>query len=88
MSLFEWIAVGLLGGWFAKYVMGGGFGLLADLTLGILGGFFWGWFLGMFGIPHITGPVGALILTFDGAVILVWLTRLIKKEGLVKSKAR
>jgi len=39
MGFIEWILVGLVAGWLAGKVMkGGGYGVLVDIILGILGG--------------------------------------------------
>ncbi|HKW88481.1 MAG TPA: GlsB/YeaQ/YmgE family stress response membrane protein [Candidatus Acidoferrales bacterium] len=81
MNFLEWLVVGLIAGWLAGKVMkGGGYGLFADLILGILGGIIGGWVFGMLGIWPGGGIIGSLIVAFIGAVILVWLTRLIKKK--------
>ena len=38
-GIIWWIVVGLIAGWLAGQVMkGGGYGVLADIVLGILGG--------------------------------------------------
>ena len=80
MSLFYFIIVGLIAGWLAGQVMrGGGYGVLADIILGVLGGVVGGWIFGMLGIWPGGGLIGAIIVAFVGAVALVWLTRLIKK---------
>ena len=40
MGFLAWIVVGLIAGWLAGQVMkGGGYGVLVDIILGILGGF-------------------------------------------------
>ena len=40
MGFIYWIVVGLIAGWLAGKVMkGGGYGVLVDIILGILGGF-------------------------------------------------
>jgi len=80
MSFLTWIVVGLIAGWLAGKVMkGGGYGVVVDIVLGILGGFLGGWIFGMLGIWPGGGIVGSLIVAFVGAVILVWITRLLKK---------
>jgi uncharacterized membrane protein YeaQ/YmgE (transglycosylase-associated protein family) len=80
MSFLEWIVVGLIAGWLAGKVMkGGGYGVIVDIILGILGGVVGGWIFGVLGIWRGGGIVGSLIVAFIGAVILVWVTRLIKK---------
>jgi len=79
MSFLEWIVVGLIAGWLAGQVMkGGGYGVLVDIILGILGGILGGWIFGMLVIWRGGGIIGSLIVAFIGAVILVWITRLVK----------
>lgn len=58
---------------------GGGHGILVDIILGILGGIVGGWIFGLLGIWLGGGLIGSIIVAFVGAVILVWLTRLLKK---------
>jgi uncharacterized membrane protein YeaQ/YmgE (transglycosylase-associated protein family) len=80
MNFLEWIVVGLIAGWLAGQVMkGGGYGVLVDIILGILGGILGGWIFGMLGIGSGSGIIGSLIVAFIGAVILVGITRLIKR---------
>jgi len=75
-----WILVGLIAGWLAGKVMkGGGYGVIVDILLGILGGYLGGWLFGLLGIWPGGGIIGAIIVSFIGAVILVGLTRLIKR---------
>ncbi len=80
MGFIAWIVVGLIAGWLAGVVMkGGGYGILVDIILGILGGFLGGWLFGMLGIGAGGGMIGSIIVAFIGAVILVGITRLIKR---------
>ena len=80
MGFIAWILVGLVAGWLAGKVMkGGGYGVLMDIVLGILGGFLGGWLFGILGFWPGGGIIGAIIVAFVGAVILVALTRLIKR---------
>src|SRR5579864_8333327 len=79
MNFLEWIVVGLIAGWLAGKVMkGGGYGVLVDIILGILGGILGGWLFGLVGWQG-GGLIASLIVAFIGAVILVWITRLIKR---------
>jgi uncharacterized membrane protein YeaQ/YmgE (transglycosylase-associated protein family) len=74
-----WIVVGLIAGWLAGKVMkGGGYGVVMDIVLGILGALLGGWVFGLLGL-HAGGLIGSIIVAFIGAVILVWITRLLKK---------
>jgi len=80
MGIIAWIIVGLIAGWAAGKVMkGGGYGVLMDIVLGILGGLFGGWLFGQLGIWPGGGMIGSIIVAFIGAVILVGITRLIKR---------
>jgi uncharacterized membrane protein YeaQ/YmgE (transglycosylase-associated protein family) len=80
MGFLTWIIVGLIAGWLAGQVMkGGGYGILVDIILGILGGIVGGWVFGLLGL-HAGGLIGSIVVSFVGAVILVWITRLVKKK--------
>jgi uncharacterized membrane protein YeaQ/YmgE (transglycosylase-associated protein family) len=74
------VIVGLIAGWLAGVVMkGGGYGVLVDIVLGILGGILGGWIFSMLGIGAGGGLIGSIIVSFVGAVVLVGITRLLKK---------
>jgi uncharacterized membrane protein YeaQ/YmgE (transglycosylase-associated protein family) len=78
-GIIWWIVVGLIAGWLAGQVMkGGGYGVLADIVLGILGGIFGGWLFGQMGIGA-GSTIGSIVVAFVGAVILVGITRLLKR---------
>jgi uncharacterized membrane protein YeaQ/YmgE (transglycosylase-associated protein family) len=80
MGFVAWIVVGLIAGWLAGQVMkGGGYGVVVDIILGILGGVLGGWVFGLLGIGASGGMIGSIIVAFIGAVILVGLTRLLRK---------
>ena len=79
MSFIWFILIGLVAGWLAGQVMkGGGYGVLGDIIVGILGALLGGWLFGMLGIGA-GGLIGSLITAFIGACILIWLVRLIKR---------
>jgi uncharacterized membrane protein YeaQ/YmgE (transglycosylase-associated protein family) len=66
--------------WLAGQVMkGGGYRVLVDIILGTLGGVLGGWVFGLLGIWPGGGILGAIIVSFVGAVILVAITRLLKR---------
>jgi uncharacterized membrane protein YeaQ/YmgE (transglycosylase-associated protein family) len=57
MGFIAWIVVGLVAGWLAGQVMkSGGYGVIADIILGLLGGVLGGWIFGMLGIWPGDGP--------------------------------
>jgi uncharacterized membrane protein YeaQ/YmgE (transglycosylase-associated protein family) len=78
-GIIWWVVVGLIAGWLAGQVMkGGGYGVLADIVLGILGGILGGWLFGKMGIAS-GSTIGSIVVAFVGAVILVGITRLLKR---------
>ncbi|MBQ0726989.1 MAG: GlsB/YeaQ/YmgE family stress response membrane protein [Thalassolituus oleivorans] len=78
-ELLIFLAIGALAGWLAGVITkGGGFGLLGDIVIGILGAVVGGYVFGSLGIA-ITGLVGSIITATLGAVILLFLIRLIKR---------
>jgi uncharacterized membrane protein YeaQ/YmgE (transglycosylase-associated protein family) len=79
MNLIIFLAIGALAGWLAGVIMkGGGFGLIGDIVVGILGSFLGGWLLPKIGLS-IGGNFGGFITAVIGAVILLFIVRLIKK---------
>lgn len=78
-SLVVFLIIGAVAGWLAGVVMkGGGFGLLGDIVVGIIGAFVGGWLFGVLGI-FAGGFVGAVITAFVGACLFLFVVRLIKK---------
>ena len=61
MNFIWYILIGILAGYFAGKIMrGGGFGLLVNLLLGIIGGVLGGWVFALLGLAA-TGIIGSLI---------------------------
>jgi uncharacterized membrane protein YeaQ/YmgE (transglycosylase-associated protein family) len=75
MGILSWIVVGLIAGWLAGKVMsGGGYGLVGDIIVGVVGGLFGGWIATTF--LHIgAGMSGinleSILVAFLGAVVLL-----------------
>ena len=79
MGFVAWLVVGLIAGWLAGQVMlGGGYGVVVDIILGLVGGVIGGWVFGLLGIWPAGGMIGSIVVAFVGAVILVGITRLLK----------
>jgi uncharacterized membrane protein YeaQ/YmgE (transglycosylase-associated protein family) len=79
-GLIWWIIVGGIAGWLAGKVMkGGGFGVLMDIVIGIVGAMIGGWVFGLLGIYSGGGIIPSILVAFVGACILLWLVRIIKK---------
>ena len=71
MDIITWLIVGLLAGVLASLVVGG-YGLLADIVVGIVGAFIGGWLFTHEGwhVPF-AGLAGTVFVAFIGALILL-----------------
>jgi uncharacterized membrane protein YeaQ/YmgE (transglycosylase-associated protein family) len=80
MNLIWFLVIGLIAGFLAgKLVKGGGFGVVGDLIVGVVGAILGGWLFGVLGIFPGGGLIGSLIVATVGAVVLLFLVRLIKR---------
>ncbi len=80
VQILRLLIVGLVAGWLAGRVMkGGGYGVVMDIVLGILGAIVGGWIFGALNIWPGGGIIGGILVAFVGAVLLVWITRQLKK---------
>ncbi|MEX0642390.1 MAG: GlsB/YeaQ/YmgE family stress response membrane protein [Pirellulales bacterium] len=80
MNLVWFLIIGLVAGWLAGQIMkGGGFGLIGDLIVGVIGAVLGGWLFGQLGIFPGGGLLGALIVATIGAIVLLFILRLIKR---------
>jgi len=78
-SLIWFLLIGLIAGWLAGKVMRGGFGVVGDMIVGVIGAFIGGWLFGRLGVSGGGGLLGAIFTAFIGAVILIFLLRLIRR---------
>jgi len=79
MGIIAWIIVGLIAGWLAGLIMkGGGYGLIGDLILGLIGALIGGWLFSLI-LPSAepSGLIGSIIVATIGAVVLVAIVRLV-----------
>ena len=87
MGILAWIVVGLVAGWLAGLVMrGGGFGIVGDVVIGILGGLVGGFLAAsLLGIPDAVNGInlGSILISFIGAVLLVIVIRAIPGRSAV-----
>ena len=68
----SWMVVGLLAGWLAGIVMkGGGYGLIGDLGLGLVGSVLGGWLFRTLGVFPGGGLLPTVFVAFFGAVIVL-----------------
>ncbi|HTD77405.1 MAG TPA: GlsB/YeaQ/YmgE family stress response membrane protein [Chloroflexota bacterium] len=79
MSVIGWIVLGLIAGWLAgQFMRGGGYGIIGDIVLGILGAIVGGWLTGvLLGRDMVNGfNIESLIVAVLGAVVLIAISRL------------
>ena len=68
----SWVVVGLLAGWLAGIVMkDGGYGLIGDLGLGLVGSVLGGWIFRALGVSAGVGLFPTVFVAFVGAVIVI-----------------
>jgi len=80
MEFIWFIIVGLVAGWLAGVIMkGGGFGVIGDIVVGIVGALIGGWLFSSMGVSAGGGLLGSIIVALIGAIILIFLLRLIKR---------
>lgn len=73
------VFIGLVAGWLAGVlVKGGGFGVLGDIVVGILGAVIGGYLFGVVGIGG-SGLLGQIIVATVGAILLIFVLRLIRR---------
>ena len=79
-TLLIWLVIGAIAGLLAGLlVKGGGFGLLGDIVVGIVGAFFGGWLLPQLGINLGVGYVPVIISATIGALVLLLILRVIRR---------
>ena len=72
--------IGIVAGYLAGKIMrGGGFGVIVNLILGIIGGVLGGWVFSLLGISA-GGILGSLITSTVGAILLLWIGSLFNKS--------
>ena len=86
MTILVWAVVGLIAGFLAGQVMrGGGYGLIGDIIVGVLGGLLGGW-IGTTFLNIDAGVSGinleSILVAFAGAVLLILILRLIGRRSI------
>ena len=73
-----WVFVGLLAGWLAGFVMrGGGYGLVGDIALGLVGSLLGSVIFRALGVSAGAGLFMAVVVAFIGAVLVIGVQRMI-----------
>jgi uncharacterized membrane protein YeaQ/YmgE (transglycosylase-associated protein family) len=86
-GLFAWLIVGLIAGFLASRVMrGGGYGLVGDIVVGIVGAFIGGWLASFLGLGDSYGLIGSIVIAFIGACILIAILHAVSRGGAGRSR--
>lgn len=79
MDIVWLLLIGLIAGWLAGQLMkGGGYGVVGDIVVGILGSFIGGYIFRALGLSA-SGVLGTIIVATIGAMVLVFLLRALRR---------
>lgn len=79
-GLIAWLIIGAVAGWLAgTFVKGGGFGLIGDIVVGIIGAFIGGWLAGLLHLHLGSGWISSIIVAAVGAALLIAVLRLFRR---------
>ena len=80
-GIIAWLIVGLISGWAAgSFMKGGGYGLVGDIIVGLIGAALGGFFFS-FVIHGAVGFWGSIVVAFVGACIFIYILRLISSKS-------
>lgn len=83
MGILTWIIVGAIAGWIAGLLMrGGGYGLIGNIIIGIIGAFVGGWLSSsILNLPYaVTGfNLVSVLVAIAGAVVVLFVLSLFKR---------
>ena len=79
MEFLWFLFIGLIAGWLAgKIMQGGGYGIVGDILLGIVGSFIGGFLFRILGIAAY-GTIGPIVMAVIGAIVLIAATRMLRR---------
>jgi uncharacterized membrane protein YeaQ/YmgE (transglycosylase-associated protein family) len=79
--IIAWLVIGAIAGWLAgQIVAGGGFGLVGDIVIGIIGSIVGWWLLPRINIHIGGGFVAEIINAVIGAVVVLLVVRLLTRR--------
>jgi uncharacterized membrane protein YeaQ/YmgE (transglycosylase-associated protein family) len=80
-QLIVTLIIGAVAGWLAgKLTLGGGFGIIKNLILGIVGAVVGGWLFSLLGIKIGGEWIGPIVTSTAGAVLLIVIIGFITKK--------
>ena len=75
-GLIAWLVVGLIAGWLAgQFMKGGGYGIIGDIVMGVIGAFVGGFVASLLGLSGSVGLIGSIVVAFIGACIFIAIVR-------------
>ena len=85
MGLLSWIILGLIAGFIADALMGGGFGLIGSIILGIVGAVVGGYLASAMGFGDVTGlNIGSIVISVIGACIVLFVVRALRGSTMTR----
>jgi uncharacterized membrane protein YeaQ/YmgE (transglycosylase-associated protein family) len=80
VGIILWLIIGAIAGWLAGLMMrGGGFGVLGNIVVGIVGALIGGWLFGILGMGPADNIIGSLVTAVVGACVLLFIVGLVKR---------
>ncbi len=81
-GIIFWLIIGGVAGWLAGLLIrGGGFGIIGDIIVGIVGAVIGGWLAGVLHFSLGGGIIGSLLTATLGAVLLIFVLRLFNRNA-------
>jgi len=78
MGIIAFLIIGIIAGWLAgKIIRGGGFGIIGNMAVGVVGAVVGGFIFSFVGITT-GGWLGSIVTATVGALVLLFLVGLIK----------
>lgn len=75
------IVIGLIAGWLTgKLMRGEGYGMFADILLGLVGAVIGSWIFNSLGLV-VSGGIGYLAMALVGAIVLVGIVHLVRRPS-------
>jgi uncharacterized membrane protein YeaQ/YmgE (transglycosylase-associated protein family) len=80
-QLLVFLLIGAVAGWLAGLIIkGGGFGLLGNMIIGVLGAVLGGWLFSVLNIDAGNQWVGAFVTAVVGALVLLFLLGMVRRR--------
>jgi uncharacterized membrane protein YeaQ/YmgE (transglycosylase-associated protein family) len=80
-GLIIWLIIGLIAGFIANRIMHGGYGLVGDIIMGLVGAFIGGLIVNLLVPDANLGFISSIIVSIIGACILIALLRAVRRHA-------